>query len=357
MNERAQHLKHWCTQQAPLKDREFEFTMVSGDASFRKYFRLKLKSESYIAVDAPPEHEDSRQFCKVANYFAEQGVFVPKVIANDFEQGFMLLSDLGDRQLLAELNEKSAQQYYALAFNELVKLQAASQSDRDGLSFLPLYDYEKLISEMALFQEWFCGSLLAIDLSSQESDLILRTEKSIVESVLKQKHVCVHRDFHSRNLMLLGDSEQTKIAVIDFQDAVVGPITYDAVSLLKDCYIEWPIEMRKQWLKEYYSQLQEFKIIESHSDFNKDIDKNIDKDFESFYRDFELMGLQRHFKILGIFARLSIRDGKDNYLNDLPLTFKYVEQTIQSFPEFSAFSDFFMGVVKEKFLSLELINK
>jgi N-acetylmuramate 1-kinase len=340
MKNRAQDLKNWCSQQSLIKDQDFDFSMISGDASFRRYFRIQLTTISYIAVDAPPQHENSQQFCKVATLFAEHGVCVPQILAKDFVQGFMLLSDLGDRQLLAELNEQNAQRYYALAFKEIIKLQSAETH----AGTLPLYDFEKLMQEMSLFQDWFTSSLLDLKLSDAEIKLIVETQNIIAERVLKQKQVYVHRDFHSRNLMIVEKNGETNMALIDFQDAVIGAITYDAVSLLKDCYIEWPAEKRKQFLENYYAQLHYAGIVSSG------------ETFESFFQDFEIMGLQRHLKILGIFARLSIRDHKHSYLKDLPLTFKYIEETLLGFPEFKTFSDFFLVKVKSKFQSLSVFK-
>jgi len=251
MNERAQLLQSWCKKQSVQHGQNIDFSMVSEDASIRRYLRLRLKDTSYIAVDAPPEHEDSQQFCKVARIFAEQGVNVPEVLATDFDLGFMLLSDLGDRQLLSEINESNAEQYYTLAFDEIIKIQSIEITN----SRLPLYDHHKLMEEMALFQTWFIRSLLNLELSEKENQIILSTQLSVAEMVLKQKQVYVHRDFHSRNLMLLGAEEDLEVALIDFQDALLGAITYDAVSLLKDCYIEWSVAKRKLFLTNYFSQV------------------------------------------------------------------------------------------------------
>lgn len=333
INQRAQDLKNWCAQQSVLFGKHFDFFMVSGDASFRRYFRIQLASIAYIAVDAPPTHEDSEQFCKVAELFASQGACVPEVLAKDFEQGFMLLSDLGDRQLLSEINVQNAEFYYGLAFDELLKIQKAKVIP----NALPLYDYEKLMQEMSLFQTWFIDELLALKLSEQEKQLILDTQKMIANQVLQQKQVYVHRDFHSRNLMIVEKNKALKIAVIDFQDAVIGAITYDAVSLLKDCYIEWSEQNRKKYLENYFKQLIRYDVLDKQASF------------DIFYKDFEWMGLQRHLKVLGIFARLSIRDGKPNYLKDLPLTFKYVEDALLGFPELKDFSILLSGKIKEKF--------
>ncbi len=327
--ERARALEDWCAKQNQLAGLSFSFTMVSGDASFRRYFRVLTKDDSYIAVDAPPEKEDSAQFCKVAELLRKQGCHVPIVHASDFEAGFMLLSDLGDRLLLSEINEKNVDGFYQASLNELIKLQGAHLKGDE----LPPYDFEKLMEEMSLFQIWFLNAYLDISLSDSQAGLIESTERLIAESVAQQQQVIVHRDFHSRNIMLVDDG----IAMIDFQDALIGPITYDAVSLLKDCYIEWPEAKRKLWLKAYFGNLVRENIIS-------------DTGFENFYQGFEWMGLQRHLKVLGIFARLSIRDGKHGYLKDLPLTFAYVEEVLIKTEAFAEFGDFFIHEVKPLFL-------
>lgn len=333
---RAQHLEKWCAQQAILSGQTFDFVMVSGDASFRRYFRVLTSEKTYIAVDAPPDKENSPEFCKVAELFRKQGCKVPVVYAYDFDAGFMLLSDLGDRLLLSEINEKNADIYYQEALSELIKLQSASLNGDE----LPLYDQGKLIEEMSLFQEWFLKAYLDYTPKKSESDLIIKTERFIAETVGQQQQVMVHRDFHSRNIMLQDDG----LAMIDFQDALLGPITYDAVSLLKDCYIEWSEEKREAWLKQYFE-----KLIAN--------DISTEKDFEKFYYGFELMGLQRHLKVLGIFSRLSIRDGKDGYLNDLPLTFKYVEQVLNKEAMLGGFAQFFLKEVKPLFIHKQAERK
>lgn len=338
MNQRTQDLKNWCSQLPLLQGKVFDFSMVSGDASFRRYFRIHLNASSYIAVDAPPEHENSLQFCKVAALFSEQGACVPEVLATDFSQGFMLLSDLGDRQLLSEINADNAQFFYGLAFDEIIKIQKAKVLDNQ----LPYYDQEKLMQEMLLFQTWFVEKLLKLTLTEQEQQIILKTQLTIIDKVLQQQQVYVHRDFHSRNLMIVEKNNSLNIALIDFQDAVIGAITYDAVSLLKDCYIEWNQQQRNGFLENYFNKLVQQNVLTNT------------ECFESFHKDFEWMGLQRHLKILGIFARLSIRDAKHGYLKDLPLTFHYVEDALLNFPELKDFSDLILGKIKQKFKTFDL---
>ena len=351
IDKRAGQLKTWCAGVDLLQAQDFDFSLVSGDASFRRYFRARTAAHSFVAVDAPPEHENSQQFCRVARFFEKQQVRVPKIFAFDEQLGFMLLEDLGDKQLLAQLNAANVDYLYGLALDALSHLQKISSSQFSVKDFpLPDYDANKLLQEMYLFQEWFLKKLLVMDLTAFEQTLIEKTQRAILGSVLQQQKVCVHRDYHSRNLMLIPDAGHEQVAMIDFQDAVTGPISYDLVSLLKDCYVEWPVEKRKQWLKEYFQRLQLLAVV----------DKTYA--FEDFYSDFEIMGLQRHLKVLGIFARLNIRDHKAAYLKDLPLTFKYVEEALNHFPEnhplskiLGDFAEFFCGKVKARFSELDLL--
>ncbi len=338
---RSEQLRLWLNQQLPLlasfpKAADFDVQMVSGDASFRRYFRVSFVSsegsvQTCIAVDAPPQHENSQQFCKVAALLLQQGCFVPEVLASDFGTGFMLLSDLGDRQLLSELNAENVEHYYALAFEQLLKMQAMPIERIN----LPLYSHEMLMTEMALLQEWFCTQFLGLNLTNENLGMIERTQAQIAKQVGAQVQVFVHRDFHSRNLMIVGQ----QLAMIDFQDAVIGAVTYDAVSLLKDCYIEWPETQRKKWLHNYFEKLVKQGVLRDTATF------------DAFYKDFEWMGLQRHLKVLGIFARLSIRDGKHGYLKDLPLTFSYVEQALASMEELAEFRQWFLAELKPAFES------
>ena len=350
IDKRAEQLKVWCAGLDLLKAQNFDFSMVSGDASFRRYFRARVGTHSFIAVDAPPEHENSQQFCQVARFFEKHQVRVPEIFAFDEQQGFMLLEDLGDKQLLAQLNANNADYYYGLALDALSQVQKISSSEFCIKDFpLPDYDANKLLQEMHLFQEWFLKKLLAMDLTESEQVLLESTQQAILSAVLQQQKVCVHRDYHSRNLMLINDADHEQVAMIDFQDAVTGPLSYDLVSLLKDCYIEWPVEQRKHWLQDYLQRLQFLAVVDKTYTFDK------------FYSDFEIMGLQRHLKVLGIFARLNIRDHKTSYLKDLPLTFKYVEEALNHFPEnhplskiLGNFAEFFCGKVKTKFSEIDL---
>jgi aminoglycoside/choline kinase family phosphotransferase len=315
---------------------------VSGDASFRRYFRLHFaqnnEQKSWIAVDAPPEHENSRQFVDIAKVWSEAGVKVPTVLAFDEANGFMLLEDFGDTLLHPELTAMAASGLYKSSIDSLIELQQLPKSDN-----ILLYDRPLLDREMALFPDWLCEKHLELELSAGDKAMLAQVFDILAQSALAQPQVVVHRDYHSRNLMVCKANPPLHndpfIGIIDFQDAVYGPLTYDLVSLLKDCYIQWPREQVLAWLAY-------FKI---HS---KQVAKQSDA---QLIRDFDLMGMQRHLKAAGIFARLSIRDSKHDYLKDVPRTCEYILQTAHLYPEFSDFSTWleqtFLPALKKKLSS------
>ena len=315
---REQQLSAWCAQQKGLDN--IDLITVSGDASFRRYFRFMLDGQSFIAVDAPPDKENNPPFVAIATSWFEQGLVVPEVLAADFECGFMLLSDLGDRTVLPELNAKTADALYQRAFRSLIKVQLSHEPSNYEL---PPYNSALLMAEMALFRDWFCEVHLKRKLSEQENNLLSVSFEFLTSSALAQPAVSVHRDFHSRNLMIVEGVDEA--ALIDFQDAVKGPITYDLVSLLRDCYIQWPPEKVRQWALEYAQIARDAGVLS-------------DCDDAQFLRWFDLMGLQRHLKAVGIFARLNHRDGKTAYLNDIPRTLGYVKSIAAQYPELSEFS-------------------
>ncbi len=298
-------------------EKGWEILSVSGDASFRRYFRVKAGDKSWIAVDAPPEKEDSQKFVIIARSWLKQGVYVPDVVSIDLEQGFMLLSDFGDQLLLPSLNENSAGQLYELAMAELLKIQSCD------VELLPVYDSLLLQREMVLFKDWFLVSLLEVDLGVDGQEGIDAAFSLLELNALEQPTVCVHRDYHSRNLMIT--AEHTP-GVIDFQDAVKGPITYDLVSLLRDCYISWPDEQVSEWVGFFREELVKRNLLST--------DISIDR----FERWFDLMGMQRHLKAIGIFARLSMRDDKHRYLQDIPRTLQYVIRVSKKYPELERFN-------------------
>lgn len=294
--------------------------VASADASFRRYFRVQSKHAQYpsmIVMDAPPAHEDCKPFIHVAQLFAQSGVNVPQILAQDLTQGFLLLSDLGNTTYLSALNADMGQadQLYRQAFASLVQLQKIS-SPND----LPPYDRERLLNEMLLFPQWYLGVHYQYSMSDAQTAELTKVFNILLDNNTAQTQVWVHRDFHSRNLMVQQDSTQNP-GILDFQDAVYGPITYDAVSLLRDAYIEWDEQQQIDWLVRYWEMARAAGLT-------------VPTAFDVFYRDFEYMGLQRHLKILGIFARLYHRDGKSGYLKDLPLVLKYTRQVAARYREF-----------------------
>ena len=306
---------------------EGALTLVAGDASNRRYFRLAGAEASYIVAEAPPATEKNEAFVSVRDILAQAGVKVPEILAVDFQRGYLLLEDLGDRTLLPELDETSVDGFYHLAF---ALLGAIAAIDVGNLQ-LAAYDQALLSEELGRFPTWFVESLMGCSLSDVEREMIQRLDNCLLNSALEQPRVLVHRDFHSRNLMLL---ESGELAVIDFQDAVIGPVTYDLVSLLRDCYIRWPADRVQQWALDYRRALQGTGELAGVGE-------------AQFLRWFDWMGLQRHIKVLGTFARLYLRDGKSGYLDDLPLVIHYVEEILDKYadeePAFAEFGLWFRG--------------
>jgi len=286
---------------------------ASGDASFRRYFRIEHDGESLIVMDAPPEKEDCVPFINIANALLKTGLNVPRILQQNLEQGFLLLSDLGSVQYLEQLNSESAEWLYGDAFDALLLM----HRDSENHTQLPPYNHALLMKEMALMREWYLGKNLSVTLTAQQHTLLDDAFELLAQSALAQPQVLVHRDYHSRNLMVV---EKDNPGVLDFQDAVMGAITYDLVSLLKDCYIEWPREQVLDWVCNYHQRLLKNKIINGVSE-------------AQFIKWFDLMGAQRHLKVLGIFSRLNIRDGKPGYLKDIPLTLAYVVEVCGLYDE------------------------
>jgi aminoglycoside/choline kinase family phosphotransferase len=335
---RAAALESWALGWLASQNRWPEATgsllTVSGDASFRRYFRLPLQVGSLIAVDAPPEKENSRPFVAIAHALRAHGVQVPQVVAVDFEQGFMLLSDLGDTLLLGCLNPDTVDGLYGQALDALLHLQDCK--DVPGYP-LPPYDRRRLLDEMGLFRDWFIGSYLGMVPSDEDRDTLNKAFATIADAVLAQPQVFVHRDYHSRNLMLLADGS---IGVIDFQDAVTGPVTYDLLSLLRDAYIVWPDAQVQGWVAGFAEQLRQQGKLDG-------------VDNAEFQRWFDWMGAQRHLKVVGIFARLSLRDGKHGYLDDIPRVFNYLVNEIAGYPEFAELTELLHGVILPAYFALK----
>lgn len=306
---RLEALEQWLFE--VFGDREFSVSVASADASFRRYFRITRAGQSTIAMDAPPDKEDMEPYIRIAAMLADVGVNAPRILHQDVERGFLLNSDLGSRTYLAELADRSkADALYRDAIAALVTIQRGA--DRHART-LPPYDAAVLNREMALFPEWFCGRHLQLELTSAEEAMLSSTFEFLTTAALRQPQVFVHRDYHSRNLMVCdGTSQGANPGILDFQDALHGPLTYDLVSLLRDCYIEWPDAQVRQWVA-HYRERAVAAGIETGS-------------LDELQRDFDFMGAQRHLKVLGIFARLFHRDGKAGYLKDLPLTLAYVRR-------------------------------
>jgi aminoglycoside/choline kinase family phosphotransferase len=310
---RQQQLQQWLSQLTEPGLDLASLRPASSDASFRRYFRLGSTTYgSLIVMDAPPENESTERFAMVDHLLAECGVTVPEIVAHDPAQGFMLLSDLGQTTYLHQLSPDSAHQLYMEALAALLKIQRKS---RPGV--LPEYDRALLARELDLFPHWYLGQHLGLTLSDSQQKQLHTVFELLIERALGQGKVFVHRDYHSRNLMVLGPSTPGtpgNPGILDFQDAVYGPITYDLVSLLKDAYIAWDEEMVLDWVVRYWEQAKRLGLP-------------VNPDIDGFYQDFEWMGLQRHLKVLGIFSRLSHRDQKHQYLDDLPMVLEYVRKT------------------------------
>jgi hypothetical protein len=301
--ERIERLTAWVRTvlPAPLLDLQ----PASADASFRRYFRVRTQAGSFIVMDAPPSHEDCTPFIHVARLFRAAGANTPEIIAENLAEGFLLLSDFGDTTYLAALDDQTADSLYRDANTALIKIQTASQPGK-----LPVYDTALLMREMRLFPDWYLKKHLNIQLDATQQNTLDTTFKTILANNLAQPQVYVHRDWHSRNLML---TTADNPGVLDFQDAVYGPITYDLASIYKDAYIRWDEDRVLDWLVRYWQAARK-------------ADLPVNADFGEFYRDFEWMGVQRHIKVLGIFARLCHRDGKTSYLKDMPLVMDYLRK-------------------------------
>ncbi|MGB5580579.1 MAG: phosphotransferase [Woeseia sp.] len=287
---------------------------ASKDASFRRYFRVHSGDAQYIAMDAPPDKELSEPFVQVAGWLAEMGLHSPRVLHKDLQQGFLLLTDLGDQQYLEVLlrDPDSAPQLYRDALHALDQMQRAGAQFQ---SQLPPYDRALLTRELGLFRDWLCDTHLQLKFSAADESRWQATCEFLITTALAQPRVFVHRDYHSRNLMVCAADNP---GILDFQDAVEGALTYDLVSLLRDCYVSWPASFVTSMAQEFYRLCAT---------------RTLDYSEQQFLRDFDLSGVQRHLKAAGIFARLEIRDHKRGYLKDVPRTLAYILELAPRFPE------------------------
>ena len=299
---------------------------ASADASFRRYFRVFHRGATSVLMDAPPGKEDVRPYLKVTRLLEHLGAHVPHVHHVDTDRGLLLMEDLGGTHYLSRFNAgEDPERLYGDALRVLADIQVHG---RDAAAELAPYDREALARELALMPDWFLGKHLAVTLSGAESQIITRAFEFLIHEALEQPTVFVHRDFHSRNLMVVEDRNP---GIIDFQDALRGPVGYDLVSLLKDCYISWPRERVEKWVKGFRA------LLRSKGDAGAWLSGSDDTEF---LRWFDLIGVQRHIKVLGIFARLWYRDGKSGYIGDLPLTLEYVRDTCKRYSELAELSRF-----------------
>ena len=304
-------LTEWLASQ--LHDSSFDIAPASADASFRRYFRAMGGGRSWIAMDAPPGREDCRAFVRVAGMLRAAGVNAPEVLAQDLGRGFLLLTDFGDTTYLSALTEASAPRLFADAIDALVRWQLASRPGE-----LPPYDEALLRRECGLFPEWYIERHLGVALVPAERDTLAEMVTAIVTRNLAQPAVYVHRDYMPRNLMVTDPNP----GVLDFQDAVYGPVTYDIASLMRDAFVSWDEERVLDWTVRYWEKAKRAGLP-------------VAADFGSFYADFEWMGLQRHLKVLGIFARIRYRDGKSAYLEDAPRFLAYARAVSTRYRELS----------------------
>lgn len=307
-DQRLRALEAWAAAQL---DHPVHAEPVATDAGFRRYFRLRAPQGSVIAMDAPPEVEETAPFIRVAELFRQAGVHVPRILARDTGRGFLLLTDLGERSWLQVLDEDNADERFPRALEALLRIQSATRPD-----VLPEYDEALLRRELALFPDWYLQRHLGVEPDSALRARLNEVFDLLVDQALAQGRVWVHRDFMPRNLM---DADPDP-GVIDFQDAVLGPISYDPICLFKDAFISWPEARVTEWLRQYWHRAREQ-------------DLPVPADFESFHRDCDLMGAHRHLKVLGIFARLRYRDGKPKYLEDAPRFLAYLNTVIERRPE------------------------
>jgi N-acetylmuramate 1-kinase len=326
-------LRNWLKEACSLPSSSFELQPLINDASSRQYFRFRLGKFSHIVMVAPPDKENIIAFIAIAKNFASQGIYTPEILAYNLEQGFMLLSDLGNDLYLNILNSNTVDDLYSRALSVIYQIQVCNPKFPDNKS-LDLFNEKYIRFELGLFIDWFLKKHLELTITDEISNLLENTFKILINSSLEQPQVCVHRDYHSRNLLLL---ENKSVGVLDFQDAVYGPITYDAASLLRDAYIDWPKEQVDQWVLKFYDMLS---ISHQYTQ-------------ETFVRWFDLISLQRHLKILGIFSRLNYRDNKPHYLPMATRLLNYISKTCEDYAELSHFKEILQTKIQPKLYEKE----
>ncbi|PAA35460.1 aminoglycoside phosphotransferase [Pseudomonas fragi] len=332
---RLQHLKVWLDEQlATVFENEgwgavppATLTAASSDASFRRYFRWEGEGRSFVVMDAPPPQENCKPFVDIADFLRTCLINVPKIYAQDLDRGFLLLNDLGNKTFLDVINSSNADELFKDAIEALLAFQQLPMNEP-----LPSYDVALLRRELELFPEWYVRAHLGVDFNEQQQAVWQRVSTLLIDSALAQPKVLVHRDFMPRNLMLSIPNP----GVLDFQDAVYGPVTYDITCLFKDAFLSWPEERVRNWLQDYWKLALPLGIP-------------VQRDFEEFLRASDLMGVQRHLKVIGIFARICHRDGKPRYLADVPRFFSYIEAVLARRPELAELGELFssLGLVSE----------
>ncbi|MFJ2488115.1 aminoglycoside phosphotransferase family protein [Pseudomonas sp. NPDC087639] len=327
---RLQHLKVWLDEQLAIlfADQGWgavppaTLTAASSDASFRRYFRWEGAGRSFVVMDAPPPQENCKPFVDIAFLLAKSGINVPKIYAEDLERGFLLLNDLGNKTYLDVIDGENADALFSDALQALLAFQQLPM-----VAPLPSYDVALLRRELELFPEWYVKRELGIEFDSTQQQQWQHVSDLLIDSALAQPKVLVHRDYMPRNLML----SEPNPGVLDFQDAVYGPVTYDVTCLFKDAFLSWPEERVRGWLETYWQQASALNIP-------------VQPDFEDFLRASDLMGVQRHLKVIGIFARICHRDGKPRYLADVPRFFSYIEAVIARRPELAELQALFTSL-------------
>ncbi|MFC3186421.1 aminoglycoside phosphotransferase family protein [Shewanella intestini] len=315
LDPRLESLKVWLS---GFFTSSFTVELISGDASFRRYFRVVNDEQHFIVSDSPVELVPVEPFIQMAKSYARAGILVPEIIEYDINQGFVLQSDFGDVQLLSQLNEQNVVQYYQQALKLLTPISSVRTMAGAALDG---FNAEFVERELTIFNQWLLDEYLQYSLTAKEQQMLTQAFEVLSQNALEQPQVGMHRDFHSRNLLLY----KQQLAVIDFQDAVIGPVTYDAVSLLRDCYVRWPQSVVLPLMQFHFQQAKADGSLPEHVSF------------ESYERWFDLMGIQRHVKAAGIFTRLHLRDGKPGYLKDIPLTLDYIAEVAQGYPQLAQF--------------------
>ncbi|WP_133128648.1 aminoglycoside phosphotransferase family protein [Legionella nagasakiensis] len=326
MHSRQRALNQWLKEQFGT----IQFTLIplAGDASFRRYFRLQHEQTTYVVMDAPPDKETIHPFIKIGKALADIGLHTPQVSAVHLAQGFVLLEDFGDQLLLNALSPNKEDILYKAAMTTLIQMQRCPS---DNLSE---FNKAHMLEEMNLFQQWFLKTYLGLTLTADDIQVIQNTFNRLAEVILTQPQVFIHRDYHSRNLMIIHEIPAIKLGIIDYQDAMRGPFTYDLVSLLKDCYIQWSPETIENWASYFYHAMP----------------TTYGWSLAEFLWAFDMCGLQRHLKVLGIFSRLHLRDQKPAYLQDLPRTFNYVMACLEKHDDWLSFYHFLQQKVQAPFI-------